>query len=193
LPYRAIREFGGTVGGGSSGLRLPQYHWTRGWLCGTTPFFGWLESVAVTLVVSCLMLGYAVFRPGTRKWIALILVTAYVSASAGLFCCWNAVRDNGRWSILVPGFKADLAEHAMRTSGSLRHYELDSWGFPGAGDTYVYAVYDPSDSLVATDVKGAAFIPQLRCDVVSIKRKERSWFAVMFYTMTTWDECPPKP
>jgi hypothetical protein len=59
------------------------------------------------------MLGYAVFQPGKQQLIALLLVAAYVAASAGLFCSWNVMRDAGRWSILVPGFKADVVERRV--------------------------------------------------------------------------------
>ena len=60
----------------------------------------------------------------------------------------------------------------------------------GAGaDTTVFLVFDPTDSLA-----GAAEAPPpikpgaLPCEVVRIRRLDRQWYAVLFYTDTYWGQ-----
>jgi hypothetical protein len=46
-------------------------------------------------------------------------------------------------------YKREVLAQSGGTAGELKHVEWDGWGFSGAGDTTVYLVYDPTDSLSA--------------------------------------------
>jgi hypothetical protein len=73
----------------------------------------------------------------------------------------------------------------------LKHIEWDAWGFPGAGNTTVYLVFDPTDSLstpAKTDSSGK-FI-DLPCEVAAVRKMESHCYAVMFYTDSDWSHCP---
>jgi hypothetical protein len=175
-------------------LGLPSSAFAVGvWACvWADADLGGLALAAATLVALCAMLGVALFWLRRQIWIALIVIViviaAYVAVSASVLIGWSDARVDGRWAILSPEFKAEAAHQGALPAGALLHFELDSWGF--VDDTDVYAVYDPTDSLVPTIVKGDAHIPQLNCDVAWIRREERFWYAVMFYTATTWNDCP---
>jgi hypothetical protein len=80
--------------------------------------------------------------------------------------------------------------------GELKHVEWDGWGFPGAGNTDVYLVFDPSDSLAAAAKKHQpgkfdgipGRVPRVSC-------LESRWYAVLFYTDERWGkpnhDCSP--
>jgi hypothetical protein len=72
-----------------------------------------------------------------------------------------------RWFLWSKKYKAEVAAQPAATQG-LRHIEWDGWGFPGAGDTVVYLVFDPNDSLLSTDSsRRFAGIP---CEVPRVRR-----------------------
>lgn len=79
----------------------------------------------------------------------------------------------------------------LEQNGSLRHLEWDGWGFPGAGDTVRYLVSDPNDQLLGASITGRpgkyAGIP---CEVVRVRRLEKNWYTVRFYTEYNWNNCP---
>jgi hypothetical protein len=74
--------------------------------------------------------------------------------------------------------------------GYLRHVEWDGWGFPGAGNTVVYLVLDPTNGLAAAGTSGkpGAF-PGLPCEVYKVRALDSTWYTVVFYTETDWEHC----
>jgi hypothetical protein len=76
----------------------------------------------------------------------------------------------------------------MPTDGSLKHIEWDGWGFPGAGNTVVYLVHDPDDRLAtAAKSHSASKLGAIPCSAASVRRLERCWYTLSFYTDTDWD------
>ena len=68
--------------------------------------------------------------------------------------------------------------------------EWDGWGFPGAGDTNVYLVFDPSDSLIsASKSRSPGKYKGMPCEIYRVRRLESQWYSVVFYTDTDWDHC----
>jgi hypothetical protein len=98
-----------------------------------------------------------------------------------------AIRNTASWSLWSRRYKAEVLAQPEPASGELRHAEWDGWGFPGAGDTIVYLVFDPTDSLAkaAYDHQPGKFngIP---CKVPRVSRLESRWYAVLFYTDERW-------
>lgn len=74
-----------------------------------------------------------------------------------LFCvvCWvlfrisDDVRTTWRWALHKNAYKAGVLSQPSATDGHLKHVEWDGWGCVGSGDTVMYLVFDPKDSLAA--------------------------------------------
>jgi len=101
-----------------------------------------------------------------------------------------AIRDAARWLVSSPDYKAQVLAQPQPPNGELKHIGWDVWGFPGAGDTTVYLVFDPTDSLSAgarSDQSGK--FKGIPCEVPSIRRLESGWYTVLFYTDQTWGNC----
>ena len=68
--------------------------------------------------------------------------------------------------------------------------EWEGWGFPGAGNTVVYLVYEPADALAAASRKHTpGKYNGLPCTVYAVHRLEANWYTVQFYTDTDWTHC----
>jgi hypothetical protein len=107
--------------------------------------------------------------------------------------CWNnsyLIRAHGRWLVASSSFKGKVLSQAVSASGELKHMEWDGWGFAGAGDTTVYLVYDPTDSLaLATRREHPGKLKGVPCQVFRVNRLENNWYSVRFYTGTDWNHC----
>jgi hypothetical protein len=57
------------------------------------------------------------------------------------------LRTTIRWLLWSKDYKTKVLTQPNSAKGELKHIEWDGWGFPGAGDTVVYLVFDPDDSL----------------------------------------------
>ncbi|MGB7556577.1 MAG: hypothetical protein WBM04_19585 [Candidatus Korobacteraceae bacterium] len=156
------------------------------------------ELLYLTIVVAPFSL-IAFMALFVRRWrhqrytIAFALAVYLVTTAVGFFLLpqW---RFDIRWFATARQYKPVLLSQPSPKNGFFRHAEWDGWGFPGAGDTTVYVVYDPSDSLLGvrrsdTNVSVAG----LPCQVSRVKRLQESWYAVVFYTDSDWEHCPPNP
>jgi hypothetical protein len=144
----------------------------------------------IALVSSLLLFAFAVARKGRQRLIALLVVIAYLFALILLLSNYSVVRDHVRWLLVSSGYKARVL--AQPVNEQLKHVEWDSWGFPGAGDTTVYLVFDPTDALAgASAARPPVKARGLPCEVVRVRRLDRQWYAVLFYTDTYWglDAC----
>ncbi len=66
--------------------------------------------------------------------------------------------------------------------------EWEATGFAGVANENVYLVFDPSDSLSTAHSPGkSGGIP---CPFRLVRRLERQWYSVWFYTDEDWSECP---
>ena len=90
-----------------------------------------------------------------------------------------------RWMVWSRSYKAEvLAEPKPATEG-LKHIEWDRWGW-GGEDTTVYLVFDPSDSLSTASQGRPGKFNGIPCEVPAVKRMERNWYVVEFYTDESW-------
>jgi len=103
---------------------------------------------------------------------------------------FDDLRTKGRWMLLSRTYESQLLNQPSPANGDLRHMEWDGWGFVGAGETTVYLVYDPSDSLQAmTGIRRTQKPRGVPCAVYSISRLEQHWYSVQFFADTGWDSC----
>ena len=110
--------------------------------------------------------------------------------SAALVGNYSAVRDAARWFLWSKSYKTEVLAQLDSARGELKHVEWDGWGFPGAGDTVVYLVFDPNDllAMAAKNHRPGKF-SGIPCEVPRVRRLEGHWYAVMFYTDTSWGHC----
>lgn len=150
------------------------------------------EFIYVFLLVP---LGVAVLLAG-----AMILRSRRAPALLGailVFCAvtWvltknsTAIRNAGRWKMEGSHYRREVLAQPQ-VPGQLKHTIWDGWGFPGAGNTTVYLVYDPGNSLAqaATNHDSGKFAG-LPCPVPLVRRLASQWYAVEFYTNQTWKSC----
>lgn len=95
-----------------------------------------------------------------------------------------------RWLLFSRSYQHKLAALPALNTEGLRHIEWDGWGFPGAGNTVVYLVDDPSNSLqVAAALQRPGKYRGLPCQVYSVNKLQSGYYAVQFYTSTDWQHC----
>jgi hypothetical protein len=139
----------------------------------------------IALVSALLLFAFGVTKKGQRL-AALLVVMAYVFGAMLLKSNYSLVRDHVRWLFLSGGYKARVL--AQPPSEELKHAEWDGWGFAGS-DTTVFLVFDPTDSLaVATGALPPVKSRGLPCEVFRVRRLDRQWYAVLFYTDTYWGQ-----
>ena len=114
--------------------------------------------------------------------IATLLLDAVLAFS-------EASRTEIRWLVSSRTYKSKLLSHAAPGSGGLQHIEWDGWGW-GSMDTTVYLVFDPSDALLAAaNSHASGKFTGLPCKVFRVRRLERQWYTVQFFTDEDWDGC----
>jgi hypothetical protein len=150
-----------------------------------------LYILLIAPVVSISLLALAFFRKKRARLAILSMLVVFSATSWGLLKNAFEVRSDARWLLHSKDYKTRVMAKST-ANGELRHIEWDGWGFPGAGDTVVYLVFDPSDSLSTVTNShpsgkyGAVYI---HCEVDRIRRLESHFYAVQFYTDTDWDSC----
>jgi len=117
------------------------------------------------------------------------MLVVYCAVTWALLRNPDEIHSKIRWLYGSKTYKSQVLSQSNSTNGGLKHIEWDSWGW-GGDDTFVYLVYDPSDSLLAAAQSHAsgkfAGIP---CRVPVVYRMDRHWYSVVFYTNTGWDSC----
>jgi hypothetical protein len=99
------------------------------------------------------------------------------------------VRTTIRWILDGGKYKASMMKQPEPPKGELRHLEWDGWGWAGM-DTNVYLVFDPADSLAApAKSHSAGKFKGIPCEVYRVRRLERGWYSVQFYTDANWEQC----
>jgi hypothetical protein len=140
----------------------------------------------IALVSAVSLFAFGVSKKGRQRLAGLFVVIAYVLAAMLLKSNYSLVRDHVRWLFLSGGYKAKVL--AQPPGEELKHAEWDGWGFAGA-DTTAFLVFDPTDSLAgATEALPPIKARALPCDVVRVRRLDRQWYAVLFYTDTYWGQ-----
>jgi len=175
--------------------RLPLYA-AAGTLLVFLPFaiysadFGELLYVFVAApIISVVLMVLAIVKKGRPRLSVLSMLIVSWMVSAALVVNYSAVRDAARWLLWSKVYKAEVLSQPALESAGLKHTEWDIWGF-GGENTVVYLVYDPGDSLAAVPKDHPpGKLSGIPCEVPRIRRLERHWYAVMFYTDTSWGHC----
>ncbi len=149
-----------------------------------------LVTSVIAVIVGLVLLVVAVRTIRSQSAAALSMLAIFCAVSLLLFRISDDVRTTGRWLIYSKRYKAEILGQPGSTNGELKHVEWDGWGFPGSGDTVVYLVFDPQDSLaVAAKSRSPGKFRGIPCEVPGVRRLESHWYTVLFYTDTAWDHC----
>jgi hypothetical protein len=140
-------------------------------------------------IVSLVLIVFACLNKGRQGLSALSMLFVYWMLSAILVVNYSAVRDIARWVLWSRGYKAQVLGQPASESRGLQHTEWDSWGF-GGEDTVVYLVFDPNNVLAAASKDHpSGILNGIPCEVSRIRRLESHWYAVRFFTGTSWNRC----
>jgi hypothetical protein len=150
--------------------------------------------IAILSICIVLLLIYAAFGKNRRRSCHQLLTLAiFWTISMSFFVSERshpiAIRSVARWLVWSRDYKTQVLAQPQPPNGELKHIEWDGWGM-FAQDTDVYLVYDPTDSLlVAALSREPGKFDHIPCEVQGVRRLERHWYSVIFYTSETWDYC----
>jgi hypothetical protein len=151
-----------------------------------------LDVLYFIIVLPCLIilglcvLVYAAFRRNLR--IALMVATFW-TASALLFIYPSEIRSPIKWLLWSSVCKKQVLAQPVSPNGDFKHIEWDGWGWAGM-DTVIYLVFDPTDSLAAAAKSHQpGKFNGIPCAVPWVRRMQRQWYTVMFYTAEDWGGC----
>lgn len=151
--------------------------------------------VLVTIPSVCLLLLITSHNnQGGRRAAALSALAIFMLFTGVLFTHFLDTRDAVRWFFCGPFLKADVLAQPDTSPTTLKHIEWEGWGFAG-NDTTVYLVFDPNDALASSaDTRASGKFGSLPCEVYRVRRRDKDWYTVQFYTNTAWDDCgDPQP
>ena len=152
--------------------------------------FSFSIPLAVVIGVILVAAGLTKLRRHTLEVAAMICI--FPALVFFLYRSADYLRTTTRWLIFSQNFKKRVLEQQKPANGNLRHVEWDGWGFAGAGNTTVYLVNDPDDRLEEAAKTGSpGKFSGIPCEAVRIRRLERYWYMVLFYTDTDWNDCAP--
>jgi len=161
-----------------------------------TEFLASVLFVAPALIlVSVALIVCALTRGARQKRTALLsTVLALWLTAIAMFLLVSkydfAMRTTARWLIWSRSYKAQVLAQPHPITGEFKHIEWDGWGFAPVGDTTVYLVFDPSDSLFAAARGGLpGKFYGIPCAVPELSRLEKNWYVARFYTDQDWDHC----
>jgi hypothetical protein len=149
--------------------------------------------VLLVAPIACLMclvalIAYAIRRRPRQSISMLLTLVTFLGVSGILLMNKNGIRASLRWVLWSHRFKAELLAQPAPANGQLRHMEWEATGFAGVGNNTTYLVFDPRDSLLSTtpSPRKPRGIP---CEVPVVRRLEKDWYSVEFYTNEIWDDC----
>jgi hypothetical protein len=133
----------------------------------------------------------AVIRGQPRRSLAIVSALAMFCTVVGVLWGYELnTRTEVRWLFNSKAYKAQVLAQPPPANGDFRHIEWDGWGFAGAGDTAMYLVFAPNDSLAEPARNHASGkFNGIPCQVPDVRRLENNWYTVLFYTDTDWGHC----
>jgi hypothetical protein len=150
---------------------------------------GALLCISIAFFTAVLLLVRAFSKKGRQRLIALAALAVYLPLPILVLTHYSLVRDDVRWSFLAGRYKARVLAQPTPPNGGLKHSEWDYWGFAGIGNTTVFLVLDPTDSLSqASGAKPPVKTRGLPCEVHRVHRLARQWYTVEFYADTYWGQ-----
>ncbi len=156
----------------------------------SSDFSALLYVFATVPIVSFALLYSAKKSKDRQRYAAFLLFALFLVFTAVMFTHFSNTRATIRWFFRGREIQDEVLSQAIPADGRFRHVEWEGWGFAGAGDTVVYLVSDPNDSLISAARSGlpGKFVG-LPCEVVRVHRLEQGWYTALFYTDTDWDHC----
>jgi hypothetical protein len=154
--------------------------------------YGDLLYILVIGPLICLgLLLAAIIRKKPRQRLSILLaLVAFLASSAALLKNEGTLRPSIRWQLWSHQYKAELLAQPTPAKSELKHVEWDGWGFVPSGNNVVYLVFDPTDSLAyAAKTRAPGRFNGLPCEVPLVRRLERQWYSVRFYTDEEWGQC----
>lgn len=149
-----------------------------------------LFTIVIAVIASLILLVVFIRTIRRQSLAALSMLVVFCAVSSLLFNISDDVRTSGRWLIHSNAYKAEVLSQPNSINGALKHVEWDGWGFAGSGNTMVYLVFDPKDSLAAAAKNhSSGKFRGIPCEVLNVQRLEHYWYTVLFYTDTDWDHC----
>ena len=150
-------------------------------------FYVLLVVPLVSLVLGGSSVIAAIAKKRRSSLAILSMLVSYWAISAVLVMNYSAIRTSVKWLIWSHEYKSEVLAQQASSNGELKHIKWDGWGFPGAGDTTVYLVFDPTDALsAAARSHRPGKFGGLPCEVPLVRRLESHWYAVQFYTDEWW-------
>lgn len=154
--------------------------------------YGDLLYILVIGPLICLgLLLAAIIRKKPRQRLSILLaLVAFLASSAALLKNEGTLRPSIRWQLWSHQYKAELLAQPTPAKSELKHVEWDGWGFVPSGNNVVYLVFDPTDSLAyAAKTHAPGRFNGVPCEVPLVRRLERQWYSVRFYTDEEWGQC----
>lgn len=119
---------------------------------------------------------------------SVLLMVVLVAGIPVAYWMSESARTTIRWLALSWHYKNEVAALPAPQGPYLKHIEWDTWGGFGAGETTMYLVADPRNTLSAIlAVPGK--VEGIPCKVPEVRRLENGWYTVLFYTDTGWEDC----
>jgi hypothetical protein len=141
----------------------------------------------IAIVSALVLLVCGVSLRSRQRLSTLLVAVAYICAAILLKANYSLARDHVRWVFLSDAYKAKVL--AQPPSEELKHVEWDAWGFAAVANTTAFLVFDPTDSLAdATVALPPITARTLPCEVVRVRRLDRQWYIVLFYTDMYWGQ-----
>jgi hypothetical protein len=155
------------------------------------PVFYIVLCTIILILLSTILVAFAVIANTSRiRLLILSTVVPYCIVLALLISHYSAFRTAARWWFWSRSYKSEVLAQPESATGELKHVQWDGWGFPGAGNTIVYLVFDPADSLSrAAKNRRPGKFNGIPCEVPLVSRMESRWYVVLFYTEESWDLC----
>jgi hypothetical protein len=141
-------------------------------------------------IVCIALLIVAILKIRRQTISSVLMVVVFCAVCWALFRVSDNVRAVCRWALHKNAYKAEVLAQPSSRDARLKHVEWDGWGFAGAGDTVVYLVFDPNDSLAsAAKIGSPGKFSGIPCEVLRVRRLENQWYTVLFYTDEDWEHC----
>jgi len=156
-----------------------------------SPYGDLLYRLVIGPLICLGLLLAAIIRKKPRQRLSILLaLVAFLASSAALLKNEGTLRPSIRWQLWSHQYKAELLAQPTPAKSELKHVEWDGWGFVPSGNNVVYLVFDPTDSLAyAAKTRAPGRFNGLPCEVPLVRRLERQWYSVRFYTDEEWGQC----
>ena len=142
-------------------------------------------------LVCFLWLLVAFLRKRKRQCISVLLaLLGFAAISGALQRNEPTLRPSLRWFLWSRQYKAEVLAQPDPSNQEFKHVVWDTWGFAQTGFYLTYVVFDPNDSLAnAARSQAPGRFGGIPCEVPSVVRLEKQWYAVRFYADEDWVNC----